>query len=134
MEPQVRYIKLAAIKMKKQTQLIVTLACLIPAVFENSINLDCKIYADFNVVLENFSDTSAIIKSVASQGRRECVLECLSARSCRAVNFKKATGTCELVGKSLTSNVLQRAGWTYLTTNNHSRKVCIFHLIMKEQV
>ena len=89
------------------------------------LRLSCKTYGDFKIVLNNFSDTAQVIKTITIKRKRECVLECLSSGSCKAVNFEDATGKCELVGRGLTSSLVARSGWTYLTTDEKEANVCI---------
>ncbi|XP_065057327.1 uncharacterized protein LOC135685341 [Rhopilema esculentum] len=87
------------------------------------LRLSCKTYGDFKIVLNNFSDPAEVIKTISVKQKRECVLECISSGSCKAVNFEGATGKCELVGRGLTSSLVVRSGWTYLTTDEKEANI-----------
>eukprot|EP00795_Rhopilema_esculentum_P007866 gene7866-13744_t len=82
------------------------------------LRLSCKFYGDFNIVLAGFADTGSTLKTLVSQSRRQCVLECLSFQACQAVNFKSNGGDCELVGRGLSNALVAKAGWVYLTTDD----------------
>ena len=92
--------------------------------FPDILRLDCQTFADFSIFLENLADVGSILKSIIAKGLRECVLECTSLSNCTAVNYKKLGGTCELVGRELNKNLVEKTGWVYLTTDKQNRKVC----------
>ena len=101
--------------------------------YESILRLDCVSYADFSIVLNNITDIGSILKTIIVKGLRQCVLRCISLSDCKAVNYKKVDGSCELVGRGLNKNLVTKSGWIYLTTNELERKVRTFCIMLHKE-
>ena len=108
---------------KMKTLVLISLLSIIGLSFQDILRLECKSYADFNIVLHNLSDVGSIVKSIVVEGLRKCLLSCISLSECKAVNYKDADGKCELVGRGLNKNLIEKVGWAYLTTDEKEKKV-----------
>ena len=81
-------------------------------------------YADFSISLDGLADTGNIVKTLTTKGKRECVLECASLQTCKAINFKTNDGNCELVGRIFKNgNLVSKADWTYMTSDKNDLNV-----------
>ena len=100
---------------------------------ESILRLECVSYADFSIVLNNITDIGSILKTTIVKGLRQCVLHCISLSDCKAVNYKKVDGSCELVGRGLNKNLVTKSGWIYLTTNELERKVRTFCIMLHKE-
>ena len=90
------------------------------------LRLDSGIYADFSISLSGLVDSGSLLKSFASKTKRDCALECASFTACKALNFHKASGNCQLVGRTLEqgkNNLIPKEGWVYMTTNEEELDV-----------
>ncbi len=88
----------------------------------------CGIYADFEIMLDDLADSGSRIGTLAVNTSRQCVLQCISAPRCASLNFHKASGTCELLERSLensTSLLAKKEGWVYMTTNTEADDVSL---------
>lgn len=94
--------------------------------FPDIVRLECQTYADFSVSLEGLADIGSILKSLIVKGLRDCVLNCISFADCKAVNYNKSGGSCELVSRGLNKHLIEKSGWVYLTTNDQERNVILF--------
>ena len=91
--------------------------------FQDILRLECQSYADFSIILHNLADTGSNLKNMITKGLRECVLSCISLLGCKAVNYKTVDGKCELVGRGLNNNLIEKTGWIYSTTDELKTKV-----------
>ena len=101
--------------------------------YESILRLECVSYADFSIVLNNITDIGSILKTIIVKGLRQCVLHCISLSDCKAVNYKKVDGSCELVGRGLNKDLIAKSGWVYSTTNELERKVRTFCVVQGPQ-
>ena len=97
--------------------------------YESILRLECASYADFSIVLNNITDNGSILKTTIVKGLRQCVLHCISLSGCKAVNYKKVDGSCELVGRGLNKDLVTKSGWIYSTTDGLERKVRAFCIV-----
>ena len=114
-------------KMKKLV--LLALLSVIALSMQDILRLECKSYADFNIVLHNLADVGSTLKSIIVEGLRKCLLKCISLSECRAVNYKKVDGKCELVGRGLNKDLIEKSGWVYVTTDEKEKKVKLFYQI-----
>ena len=90
------------------------------------LRLSCRSYADFSISLDAMVDSGSILRELTSKTKRACVLECVSLAACKSVNFKSANGQCQLLERGFNESVTflaQKAGWTYLTTDEEDPNV-----------
>ena len=106
-----------------KTLVLISLLSIIGLSFQDILRLECKSYADFNIVLHNLSDVGSILKSIVTKGLRRCLLSCISLSECKAVNYNEVDSKCELVGRGLNKNLTEKSGWVYLTTDEKEKKV-----------
>ena len=86
----------------------------------------CKAFASFAITLDGMVDSGSILRSLNSQSRIGCVMKCVSLAACKSVNFKSANGQCQLLERGFNESVTflaQKAGWTYLTTDEEDPNV-----------
>ncbi|XP_065063783.1 ficolin-2-like isoform X1 [Rhopilema esculentum] len=106
--------------MTTSKQTFIVFACLALVAFANGITrLPCKSHGDFSIILDDIKDAGPVGKTVTSETRRACALECLSWPSCKSLNFKKETNSCDLLERNLTEsgiNLMQDIGSVYMTT------------------
>ena len=110
----------------KSLQLLVILMATRSSV-EEILRLECQTHADFSISLQGLADVGSILTTHAVTGLRECVLHCISLPNCKAVNYKKDGGNCELVGRQLTKFLVSKTGWTFVTTDHKEIRVGAFH-------
>lgn len=103
---------------------MITICFLFGKAYPEILRLGCKVYADFNISLDGLADTGNVVKTLIANGKRECILECASLKTCKAVNFKTDGGNCELVGRIFKAeNLASKAGWTYMTSDENDLNV-----------
>ena len=108
-------------KMKKFVFL--ALLSIIGLSLQDILRLECKSYADFNIVLHNLTDVRSTLKTIVVKGLRKCLLKCVSLSECKAVNYKETNAKCELIGRGLNKDLIEKSGWVYLTTDEKEKKV-----------
>ena len=110
-----------------KTLIILALLLIIRLSLQDILRLECQSYADFSIVLHNLTDTGSILKNMIAKGLRGCILNCISMLGCKAVNYKMVDGKCDLVGRGLNKNLVERTGWVYSTTDELKIQVNILH-------
>ena len=119
--------KLISKKMKSFSSCLVLLI-LLKTCMAVILRLQCGIFADFSIILDELADPQSPLKSFAGKTKRECTLECCSEQNCKSVNYKQSGGNCELIGRNLSVTVNQlvsRAGWVYMTTDEEAMNVSV---------
>ena len=108
-----------------QTFIVFTYLALLS--FANGITrLPCKTHGDFSIILDDIKDAGPVGKTVTSETRRACVLECLAWPSCMSLNFKKETNSCDLLERNLTESgvhLTQDMVSVYMTTEEDQMNV-----------
>ena len=92
------------------------------------LRLQCGIFADFCIILDELADPQSPLKSFTGKTKRECTLECSSEQNCKSVNYKKSGGNCELIGRNLSvavNHLISRTGWVYMTTDEQAINVSV---------
>ena len=89
----------------------------------------CSHFADYNIVLQDLSDSGQSLKSLSGKNQRQCLLECMSLLYCRSINHKKDGGLCDLLDRNLTSSaglLRPNMGWKFISTSEYTLNVCTY--------
>ncbi|XP_065063778.1 ficolin-2-like isoform X1 [Rhopilema esculentum] len=81
--------------------------------------LACKVHGDFNIILRDMKDAGPVGKTVTSATALACTHKCLSWPSCKSINFKKETKSCDLLERNFTESevhLTKDVGSVYMTT------------------
>ena len=88
--------------------------------------LPCKSQSMFSVILDDSKDAGPVGKTVTSATALACAHKCLSWPSCKSLNFKKETKSCDLLERNFRESavhITQSIGSVYMTTEEDERNV-----------
>ena len=113
--------------MKSSNQTLIILTCFALMAFARGITrLPCKSQSMFSIILRDKKDAGSVGKTVTSETTIACAHKCLSWPSCKSLNFKKETKSCDLLERNLTESAVhltKDVGSVYMTTEEDQMSV-----------
>jgi len=112
--------------MKNQYFRISMMCAALFGVYATILRQECKIYAEFKIVVDGLADSGSVLKEFPSKTKRQCTLECISLAECASVNYQLNGGKCQLLERGLvksTSLLIKKEGWIYMTTDDEEQDV-----------
>ena len=110
-----------------KSQSFIVFTCLALIAFASGITrLPCKSQSMFSIILYDTKDAGPVGKAVTSASTIACTHKCLLWPSCKSLNFKKETKSCDLLERNFRDSrvhLTRDIDSVYMTTDEDQMNV-----------